>query len=110
MFIFLTIIGISEIFVFFIALLYFQGNCENPKSLSELSLPESLSSKGTYHNGACTYDQLKGLNYFSKLTGCVEALHDELNSQTEFINNVRGLLFPCFNRIAQFFNKTLRLN
>ena len=42
MFIFLTIIGISEIFVFFIALLYFQGNCENPKSLSELSLPESL--------------------------------------------------------------------
>ena len=97
MFIFLTIIGISEIFVFFIALLYFQGNCENPKSLSELSLPESLSSKGTYHNGACTYDQLKGLNYFSKLTGCVEALHDELNSQTEFINNVRGLpWFFCF--------------
>lgn len=97
MFIFLTIIGISEIFVFFIALLYFQGNCENPKSLSELSLPESLSSKGTYHNGTCTYDQLKGLNYFSKLTGCVEALHDELNSQTEFINNVRGLpWFFCF--------------
>ena len=97
MLLFWALIGICETFVFFIALLYFQGKCENPKLLSELSLPESLSNKVAYHNGAYTYDQLKGLNYFSKLTVCVKAICNELSSQTKFINNTRGLpWFFCF--------------
>ena len=61
---FLITIGICEIFVFLIALLHFQGKCEKPKSLSELSLPKFLSNKTSYNNDACTYNKHNGLIFF----------------------------------------------
>lgn len=44
---FLITIGICEIFVFLIALLYFQGKCEKPKSLSDISKMRIIDPKQT---------------------------------------------------------------
>lgn len=101
---FLITIGICEIFVFLIALLYFQSRCIEPKSLSELSLPSSISIENSYNEDTFSFDILLGIKYFSKLKGSSEMLYNKLVSQTNYINNTIQICFlPCLIIASLFF-------
>lgn len=104
MFIFCFSIGICEIFIFLIALLHSQSKCKKPQTLSELSLPRTISADishvldrdRTLEEEVSLHKILPGIKYFSELTGRADALYSELDLQVAYINNVVEIpLFFC---------------